>query len=85
MMVRAKFYVSEITRYGSQGKKQENGGTVKLRPVYSDDPKHENKAFWNATPSGEITMGIKSDALKDFELGQEYYVDFTIAPELVKI
>ena len=84
-MVRAKFYVSSITQYAY-------GDTeIKLSPVYSDDENHENKRFWDATPSGEITLNIttrdlsKNDvAVREFVLGQEYYIDFTRAPELVE-
>jgi hypothetical protein len=53
-------------------------GTVKLSAVYSSDPDHENTAFWNATPSGTIDMFITNKtAFAGFELGKEYYVDFT--------
>lgn len=72
MMVRAKFYVSNVTPWGW------GGGEVFLVPVYSEDPNHENKSFWDATPSGEIRMGINNQkAFDQFELGKEYYIDFT--------
>ncbi len=74
-MVRAKFYVSSIKRYSGW-----QGATVELTPVMSQDPNHENKKFWDATPSGKIEMSIKTDAIEQFELGKEYYVDFTLAP-----
>lgn len=35
----------------------------------------ENKAFWKWTPSGSITLNAIRDDL--FEVGKEYYVDFT--------
>jgi len=73
-MVRAKFLVESITTYALG-----YGATIKMRPVYSDDPAHENKKFWDATPSGSIEMFIKSTAAQDFIVGQEYYVDFTHA------
>jgi len=51
--------------------------TVVLSPVYSDDPNHENKKFWNYTPSGSISLGVvNQDAWKHFELGKEYYIEF---------
>lgn len=84
MKVRAKFYVSQITYYGQQGKTGNNGGEVQLRPVYSSDPNSENKVFWEATPSGLLTMSIKSSAIAEFVLGQEYYLDFELANELEK-
>lgn len=55
-------------------------GAVTFAPVYSSDPKHENKSFWDATPSGTIQMWISNPAaFSQFELGKEYYVDFTPA------
>jgi hypothetical protein len=72
MSVRAKFRV-ELKDPGEQG-------NVTLRPVYSDDPNHENKSFWDATPAGEIQMWISNPAaFSQFELGKEYYIDFTPA------
>ena len=51
-----------------------------MTPVYSSDPNHENKAFWDATPSGSITLWINNPAgFATFEVGKEYYVDFTPA------
>ena len=71
-MVRTKFNVSEITKYGNAG-----GGRIVLNPVIGNS--EENKAFWNATPSGKIELYIdNADAFKAFDFGQ-YYVDFTTA------
>lgn len=55
--------------------------TVVLSPVYGNgDPNHENTKFWEQSPSGEIKLGtINPVAWKAFELGREYYVDFTPA------
>ena len=77
MSVRAKFYITTLEP--SHGGK---GGTVKLRPVYSSDPQHENKAFWDATPSGEIALQINNpQAFLYFtdRIGKEFYVEFTQA------
>ncbi|MCL4296174.1 MAG: hypothetical protein KJ077_10620 [Anaerolineae bacterium] len=38
----------------------------------------ENRAFWAATPSGEIKLSAIVDDL--FTVGQEYYLDFVPAP-----
>lgn len=82
--VRAKFRVTEIkTHMGS--KRDSNGNyvpaemrSVKLIPVVGTDG--ENKEFWDATPSGEISMGvINLEAALPFELNREFYVDFTPA------
>jgi hypothetical protein len=53
--------------------------TVKLAPVYSDDPNSENKLFWTATPSGSVQLAINNPrGAEVFEIGKEYYVDFTL-------
>lgn len=78
MAVRAKFYITTLESYHTAN----GGGSVKLRPVYSTDPNHENKAFWDATPGGEISMQINNPAAFQFfagRLGKEFYVDFTEA------
>jgi hypothetical protein len=73
--IRAKFTAMSKTLYGTAGQ-----GNVKLQPVYSTDPASENKAFWSATPSGTIELGgLSAEVLARFELGKEYYVDFTPA------
>lgn len=56
--------------------------TITLAPVYGNgDPDHENTKFWQASPSGSIQLGtINPDAWAAFDLGAEYYVDFTRAP-----
>ena len=69
---RAKFTVQSVTDYGASK-------LVQLQPVYSTDPNHENKAFWDATPAGSISMTIKSGAADNFRPGMEFYVDFTPA------
>lgn len=55
--------------------------TLKFSPVYGNgDPNHENSKFWKATPSGELRLGtINPEAWSQFELGEEYYLDFTKA------
>lgn len=55
--------------------------TVSLSPVYANgDPDHENSKFWRASPSGKIELGtVNPEAWKHFELGAEYYIDFTKA------
>jgi hypothetical protein len=72
MSVRAKFKV-ETKGEGVSGK-------LVLRPVYSSDPNHENKSFWDATPNGVIEMYITNPiAFAKFQIGSEYYIDFTKA------
>lgn len=52
---------------------------VHLSAVYSSDPKSENKAFTDATPSAYLQMQIAAGkpAADLFVLGQDYYLDFT--------
>lgn len=85
-MIRAKFkVVSKTYRMGSKpdasGKAWIPCATidVKLAPVFGNgDPNHENTRFWQASPTGEISIGCANAAAADaFVLGQEYYVDFT--------
>ena len=75
MNVRAKFRVE----YVNQNHYEQVD--IGMAPVYSEDPAHENKAFWDATPTGSLTLSIKRDmpAAKAFEVGKEYYLDFTPA------
>jgi hypothetical protein len=70
--VRCKFRVHTID------KNSDGSGSVKLHPVYSGSP--ENEAFYKATPGGDITFySINENAIGKFEVGKEYYVDFTAA------
>lgn len=58
------------------------GNAVKFSTVYEGDVSKdtENARFTKATPWGEIKLGIDNPAaLKQFKVGQEYYVDFTPA------
>lgn len=79
MSVRAKFKVDSIER-----QKWGDGTevhTIKLSAVYGkNDPNHENTKFWKATPSGSIQLGCANpEATKLFDLGREYYIDFSPA------
>jgi hypothetical protein len=92
-MVRAKFKVQSVT--ASLSSRQKPGATdwrpesvepvemrtIKLVPVMGNgEPEHENTKFWNASPSGVIELGtINPEAWRAFELGGEYYIDFTRA------
>jgi hypothetical protein len=76
MAVRAKFKVARIER--SQWSSEVEVQTILLNPV--TDAKPENEKFFEATPSGEIKLGtVNLEAAKQFELGAEYYVEFTKA------
>ena len=87
MPVRAKFKVDSIesTLTTKQNKETNEWGTVemktlKLSPVYSSDENSENKKFWDASPGGNLSLNcINPEASGYFELGEEYYLDFTKA------
>ncbi|MGD9726393.1 MAG: hypothetical protein AB7L09_21600 [Nitrospira sp.] len=55
--------------------------TLYFTPVYhKGDPAHENSKFWEASPSGKLELGtINEEAWSQFEMGKEYYLDFTPA------
>lgn len=76
--VRAKFKVISITRQqGWSGHKEVQ--SVKLQPVGGGSD--ENKAFYAATPSGSIELSVVNETVgRHFDIGDEFYVDFTKAP-----
>ena len=70
-MVRAKFKC--VDKSGS-----ENDTQIKLEAVTSGS--EENKTFFKYTPSDQISMGtINKEAAAQFEVGKEYYIDFSPA------
>ena len=82
MVVRAKFRLnSYTTELYDMWKENKSIGKVEKRtlnftPVYGTGS-DENKAFWDATPSGSLQLGVVNpEAWKEFELGKEYYLDF---------
>lgn len=93
MTVRAKFKVDTIERGLTSmdtGRKDEDGRavyapceiqTIIMSPVYGNgDPNHENTKFWQYSPSGQLRLGtVNESAASYFELGGEYYLDFTKA------
>lgn len=71
IMVRAKFRVN-------RKEENEQGWTVELWPVSTNDPEHPNFSFYKYTPAGKIELTtINPEAANEFEVGQEYFVDFT--------
>lgn len=75
MRTRAKFVVAEKTETSY-------GFRVKLTAVVGGS--EEDKAFFKATPSGEITLQTVTDSTAlGFKIGKSYYVDFTefVEPE----
>lgn len=90
--VRAKFMVSSKTEALYSTNPPVKMVTVKMSPVGPTSRKNpttgsweqvqnENSLFWNASPSGSLELGcINLVAADRFELGKEYYLDFTPAP-----
>jgi hypothetical protein len=87
-MVRAKFFVRAVELFSSPP----GSGCVKLAPVYkyqqgiSGNACEENRKFWEATPSGEISLSITNPEgfkpfVEAFQRNKPFYVDFTEAPE----
>ncbi len=65
--VRAKF------RCGAK-----EGSTVFMHAVYSEDIQSEDGRFTKATPWADLKMNVDNpDAAIQFEVGKDYYVDFT--------
>lgn len=81
MSVRAKFYVGEKavrSNHPNPNYPVQTSDTVTLYPVINGS--EENKSFFQYTPSGKIELGIvNAEAAKQFEVGKEYYIDFTPA------
>ena len=73
-MVRAKF---KVESYETRLNGTEELRSVKLAAVYGDS--EENKKFFRWTPNGRIDIGmLNQEAWKQFPLGAEVYVDFTL-------
>ena len=74
-MVRAKFRCDSKATCVQTGEVN-----INMAPVYSDDPNSENRQYWQATPAGSIMLScLNLTASEQFEVGKEYYVDFTPA------
>lgn len=74
MTVRAKLHLKSETTYEWGGKK------LAFETRY-DPSIPEDIRFQKATPTGEIFMHIDNPAaLAQFEMGKDYYVDFSPVP-----
>lgn len=78
--VRAKFYCKSINHIHNDSPEQVCA-EVKLAPVYASGNEDDPNAVWSKyTPQGEVYMVITNPAAIDaFDLGKEYFVDFTPA------
>lgn len=74
-MVRAKFKVDSIQPGNIT---DSEGKSITLSPVISGSK--ENEDFYRWTPGGQILLStINEAAAAQFEVGKEFYVDFTPA------
>jgi len=78
MKVRAKFYCHSMTKTTSSPEPFIYNYRFSAVTSGSD----ENKKFWKWTPSGMIELSSIRDDI--FEVGKEYYLDFTPALEPIK-
>lgn len=74
--IRCKFECNKTTKQKGWGG-AEFVYSAELSPVMGDCP--ENEKFYASTPTGSIEVGTVSQS--HFEVGKEYFVDFTAAPE----
>lgn len=73
MSVRAKFQC-----VAKDANEDGSANSIVLHTVC--DGSEENKAFFSATPLGQISLSTTNPAAAAaFEVGQQYYVDFTPA------
>lgn len=77
MSVRAKFRCDSI-EVSPNVAGDESLKVIKLSAVYSGSK--ENEEFFKWTPSASISLGtVNTAAAAQFEVGKEYYVDFSPA------
>lgn len=71
-MVRGKFVLQQIIQHSYGGDSRE----LIFRAQYDPDLP-EDQSYSKATPAGQIQMTVDNPgALRQFELGKAYYVDF---------
>jgi hypothetical protein len=81
MMTRAKFYCTSVLKTLQNA--PDKDGKYSLRTVFAykfqvvSSGSEENKNYFASTPSGSIELSALREDL--FEIGKEYYLDFTPA------
>lgn len=48
-----------------------------MSPVFSDEEGSENKAYWDATPTGKLEFTVTNNSLNHLVPGKEYYLDIS--------
>lgn len=78
--VRAKFTCISVTKYRhGWGGEQSSPFHYNYKFQAVSSGSEENKKFFAATPSGSVELSALSSEL--FEVGKEYYLDFSPATE----
>lgn len=90
-VMRAKFqvgFVHEMFGYAPEGQpcpksaEQLTMHAVARKDAYPDDGSDEDNTYAKFTPGAALSMNIANPALwGQFKIGDEFYVDFTKAPE----
>lgn len=76
MTVRAKFKVTSTTQREHWDSQKGRIHEIELQPVIGGS--QENEKFYAATPGGMVKLQtVSHEAGQQFELGAEYYLDFT--------
>ena len=77
MSIIAKFRCNNITKTDHWEKEKGQLASINLSAVLGEGDNEENKKFFAATPSGNISLGtVNPAAHEQFEEGAEYYVTF---------
>lgn len=79
--MRAKMRLSHITKLSEGGQEQLHFFAVGPSKGYPEDGSDENNSYAKWSPSGLLQLQVANPALiGKFEVGQEFYIDFTLAP-----
>jgi hypothetical protein len=78
--IRAKFKCTSVTKQEDWSKKGSFQYSYKFSAVTSGSKENEN--FWKYTPAGSVDISAIRDDL--FEVGKEYYVDFSLFIPIVE-
>ena len=81
--MKAKMRISSITPNPAVGQESITMTAVAKSESYPADGSDENNTFAKFTPSGGVSLTIQNpDLIGKFNVGQEYYLDFTpVVPE----
>jgi len=83
--MRAKMRVADINAYPKDGATSQETlvfYAVSRSDSYPPDGSDENNTYARFSPSGRLELTVANPALfGKFEVGEEYYLDFTKAPQ----